>query len=113
MSVPRRIGRMQLRRVLNPIPATFHAAGGVRAEGELWDISVHGLFFATSLLPPTGTYGSVVFEFPPGTVIEVRGEVRWNTAETPETSPGFGMEIESVPRAYQELCEQLLKKLPG
>ncbi len=42
--------------------------------------------------------------------LEVRGTVRWTTADDDEVS-GFGLRIHQPPEAYTEFCDALLEAL--
>ncbi len=103
----REIGRIELERALAPLGGFVLGRSGVRARGEVANISSHGLFFSTPLLPKPGAEVYVVFEYPPGNRIEVLGEVRWTRLNGPLDSSGFGMQIEEASDSFYELWQQL------
>jgi hypothetical protein len=103
----RDIGRIELERALTPLGGVVLGRSGVRAQGEVANISSHGLFFSTPLLPKPGAEVCVVFEYPPGNRIEVLGEVRWNRLNGPRVRSGFGMHIEEASDSFYELWQQL------
>lgn len=101
-------GRRQLRRrELKPIPAAFNAAN-LKAKGYLSKLSRRGLFFATDQLPKPGVRVRVVFNDSHGNKISIGGSVRWNTAQLPPKTSGFGMQIDGRPADYLEFYEELL-----
>lgn len=66
------------------------------------DISVGGLFVATSDPPPRGALVELVFTLPDGTRIEAEGEVRWTREyddRAPYVFPGAGIQFKRLPPA--------------
>lgn len=66
------------------------------------DISVGGLFVATSDPPPRGALVELVFTLPDGTRIEAEGEVRWTREyddRAPYAFPGVGIQFKRLPPA--------------
>jgi len=64
------------------------------------DISVGGLFVATSDPPPRGALVELVFTLPDGTRIEAEGEVRWTREyddRAPYAFPGVGIQFKRLP----------------
>ena len=104
------IERRRLRRILKRIPAAFEA-GKLRGKGHIKNVSKEGLFVRTSALPNTGASVRVVFHDRHGSKIEVRGTVRWTTAQLPpdeKAKPGFGVYIPRGNDAFDEFFEQIL-----
>jgi hypothetical protein len=104
------IERRRLRRILKRIPAAFEA-GKLRGKGHIKNVSKEGLFVRTNALPVTGAPVRVVFHDRHGSKIEVRGTVRWTTAQLPpeeKAKPGFGVYIPRGNEAFDEFFEQIL-----
>ena len=110
MSQEPKLERRKLRRVLKRIPAAFEA-GSLRGKGHIKNVSKEGLFVRTNVLPQPGTEVRVIFHDRTGTKIEVRGTVRWNTAQLPQDEtpkPGFGVHIPRGNEDFDEFFEQIL-----
>ena len=104
------IERRRLRRVMKRIPAAFEA-GKLRGKGHIKNISKEGLFLRTNTLPPSGSPVRVVFHDRHGSKVEVRGTVRWTTAQLPpeeKAKPGFGVYIEPGNDEFSEFFENIL-----
>jgi hypothetical protein len=104
------IERRRLRRILKRIPAAFEA-GKMRGKGHIKNVSKEGLFVRTTSLPNAGAPVRVVFHDRQGSKIEVRGTVRWTTAQLPaeeKAKPGFGVYIPRGNDAFDEFFEQIL-----
>jgi hypothetical protein len=85
------------------IPVRF-VAEGVEALGHLKNVSRAGLFVRTSDLPRPEAVVALQFRSPTGSLVDLRGEVRWTTAELTnrELEPGFGVLLHEPPREYRE-----------
>ena len=104
------IERRRLRRVMKRIPAAFEA-GKLRGKGYIKNISKEGLFVRTSILPPAGSPVRIVFHDRHGSKVEVRGTIRWSTAQLPpeeKAKPGFGVYSESGNDEFSEFFEHIL-----
>jgi hypothetical protein len=104
--------RRKLRRILKRIPAAFEA-GQLRGKGHIKNVSKEGLFVRTSVLPQQGGDVRVIFHDRNGSKIEVRGIVRWTTAQldrTDKAKPGFGVHI---PRGNEDFDEFFMQILLG
>ncbi len=102
--------RRRLRRILKRIPAAFEA-GKLRGKGHIKNVSKEGLFVRTSALPPSGASVRIVFHDRNGSKIEVRGTVRWTTAQLPAgevAKPGFGVYIPRGNESFDDFFEQIL-----
>ena len=77
---------------------------GLEAVGEIRNVSRAGLFVASSDLPRPGTITALQFQPPCGRLVDLRGEVRWNTQGlvSPSIPAGFGVLLYEPPRAYRE-----------
>ncbi len=78
-------------------------AEGVEAVGRLQNVSRSGLYVKTAEPPRPGAIVALQFESPEGRLVDLRGEVRWNSrgaarAGKPE---GFGVRLHEPPRAFQ------------
>ncbi len=110
MSKKPQIERRRLKRTVKSIPARFQCEGRTQ-RGYIKNITKEGLFLHTDSLPPPGASIRVIFETRDGPKVEVAGTVRWTTAQLPpssDTSPGFGMKIDDVPKEFREFFEQML-----
>ena len=76
----------------------------MEALGHLQNVSRAGMFVRTADLPRAGTVVAIQFRSPVGSLVDLRGEVRWTTAEHParELEPGFGVVLREPPREYRE-----------
>ena len=104
------IERRRLRRVMKRIPAAFES-GKLRGKGHVKNVSKEGLFVRTKVLPPAGAPVRIVFHDRHGSKIEVRGTVRWTTAQLPpeeKAAPGFGVYIPTGNDEFYEFFEQIL-----
>lgn len=104
------IERRRLRRILKRIPAAFEA-GKLRGKGHIKNVSKEGLFLRTNVLPSSGASVRIVFHDRHGSKIEVRGTVRWTTAQLPpdeQAKPGFGVFIPRGNDAFDDFFEQIL-----
>jgi Tfp pilus assembly protein PilZ len=102
--------RRSLHRAVKRIHVAFEA-GNLRGKGHIKNVSKKGLFLRTAVLPPVGSDVRVIFPDRTGTKIEVRGKVRWTTAQLPATEkakPGFGVQIVRDNQAFNEFFEQIL-----
>lgn len=109
MTAPEKSRRVQMRRAIKRIPASFQA-DQLEGTGQLAKVSREGIFFCTMTLPPPGAAVRIVFEDSAGTKIEIEGTVRWNTAQIDASRTGFGMHIDSVNDAYLAFYEGLLTR---
>jgi hypothetical protein len=110
MSEAPKVERRRLRRILKRIPAAFEA-GSLRGKGHIKNVSKEGLFVRTSALPPVGIDVRVLFHDRNGSKIEVRGTVRWTTAQLPareKAKPGFGVYIARGNEDFDEFFGQIL-----
>jgi len=110
MATPTGVERRRLRRVMKRIPAAFEA-GKLRGKGHIKNISKEGLFVRTDVLPVAGAAVRVVFHDRHGSKVEVRGTVRWTTAQLgPEEKaiPGFGVYVEPGNEEFHEFFEGIL-----
>jgi hypothetical protein len=110
MSQEPKVERRKLRRVLKRIPAAFEA-GRLRGKGHIKNVSKEGLFVRTEVLPTPGDDVRVIFHDRNGSKIEVRGTVRWTTAQlarTQKAKPGFGVHIPRGNEEFDEFFGQIL-----
>lgn len=110
MNQPRKHKRVRMSRKLKPIRAAFKT-DQLRAKGEIATMAREGLFIATESLPSEGESVTIVFQDSSGNKIEVKGSVRWTTAQLPPgkcSKPGFGVQLESPGKEYQAFYEQVL-----
>jgi len=72
------------------------------------DVSVGGLFVATSDPPPRGSVVELVFTLPDGTRVEAEGEVRWTREydeRAPASYPGAGIQFRRIaPEAVRAIA---------
>src|SRR5262245_3941883 len=104
------VERRKLRRILKRIPAAFEA-GRMRGKGHIKNVSKEGLFLRTNVLPPVGEDVRVIFHDRNGSKIEVRGTVRWTTAQLPKdekAKPGFGVHIPRGNEDFDDFFGQIL-----
>lgn len=110
MPAPTGVERRRLRRVMKRIPAAFEA-GKLRGKGHIKNISKEGLFVRTDVLPIAGASVRIVFHDRHGSKVEVRGTIRWTTAQLPpeeKAKPGFGVYIEPGNDEFHDFFEGIL-----
>jgi hypothetical protein len=102
--------RRKLRRHRAHVPVEFRSAA-LRGAGEITNISKAGLFIRARLLPLPGDELAITIRPASPASFVVRGAVRWNTDQLPEServSPGFGVLVpESDPR-FLAFFEEML-----
>jgi hypothetical protein len=77
---------------------------GLESLGELSNVSRAGLFVRASDVPRPGTVVALQFHGPDENLVDLRGEVRWNTHGLGDGSEatGFGVLLYEPPREYRE-----------
>ena len=85
--------------------AVRYVADGTEAVGHVKNVSRAGVFVVTDDLPRAGAVISLQLNAPDGSLVDVRGEVRWTTdgIEMPDAITGFGVLIQEPPPDYLEL----------
>jgi hypothetical protein len=90
-------------------------AEGVEALGQLHNVSRSGLYVRSVEPPRPGAIVALQFESPVGRLVDLRGEVRWNTRGAARVGrpEGFGVRLHEPPRVYsafvlwaQSSCEK-------
>jgi hypothetical protein len=81
-----------------------------RGEGRIRDVSHHGLFVASPLLPPDGSEIELVFETPSSRPITITGVVRWNTVPLAgrRGASGFGVQLTTFGDDFSHFVEGAL-----
>ncbi len=79
-------------------------AEGVEAVGRLQNVSRSGLYVKTAEPPRPGAIVALQFESPGGRLVDLRGQVRWNSQGAARVGKpeGFGVRLHEPPRAYQD-----------
>ncbi|MFQ5698111.1 MAG: PilZ domain-containing protein [Myxococcota bacterium] len=78
-------------------------ADGAESVGYLKNVSRAGIFIRAQDLPRPGAAVALQFRSPSGVLVDLRGEVRWNThGLTAVASAGFGVAIQEPSREYVE-----------
>jgi len=77
---------------------------GLDAAGELSAISRTGMFVETDELPRPGAVVALQFWTPSGDLVDLRGEVRWNTQGLAHAAGlrGFGVLVHEAPQSYRQ-----------
>ena len=78
-------------------------------------ISRAGLFVCSEHLPRPGAVVAVQFRLPEGDLMDLRGEVRWNTRPLEDVGvpPGFGVALRDPPREYRAFFRSVLVRAEG
>jgi hypothetical protein len=81
-----------------------------RGIGRIGDVSRHGLFVVSPLLPPDGAPIEIVFDTPSKRPVSVAGVVRWNTVPLAGRRPtsGFGVQVTSFDDDFSHFVEGAL-----
>jgi hypothetical protein len=89
-----------------------YVAEGVEAVGLLLDVSRAGLYVEAAEPPRDGAVVAMQFESPDGTLVDLRGAVRWSESPEPRANgaPGFGVRLQEPPRAYREFVSWVLSQ---
>ncbi len=95
--------RARQRIPIPPIRVRF-LAEGLDARGELIEISRTGMFIQTDELPRAGAVVALQFWTPTGDLVDLRGEVRWNTQGLANAAElrGFGVLVHEAPEPYRQ-----------
>ncbi len=77
---------------------------GLDATGQLAEVSRAGLFVRSDELPRPGAVIALQFRIPEGELVDLRGEVRWNTQGLVDLNgvAGFGVLLREPPQIYRE-----------
>lgn len=88
---------------------------GEESLGTLASVSRAGLFVCSAQLPPPGAVVGVQIRLPEGGLIDLRGEVRWNTESLVEAGvpQGFGVVLRDPPREYRAFFRSVLASAEG
>ncbi len=91
--------RFQIRRI-----QVRFVAEGAEGLGHLKNISKAGVFIRSEEVPRSGASLAIQFDAPDGTLINLRGEVRWRTLDlmNPNVPPGFGVQLHEPSQPYRE-----------
>jgi hypothetical protein len=100
--------RRRLKRRARPVLLRF-ASPTARGKGHVRNLRRNGLFVATRLLPKPLEQVRIAIRTGHHAKIEVRGVVRWTSAERPKAASdsGFGVQIDPSPE-YLAFFESLL-----
>ena len=77
-----------------------YVAEGMESVGLLQDVSRSGLYVRAPELPRPGAIVALQFESPTGKLVDIRGQVRWNSSGS--DPDGFGVRVHEPPREYRE-----------
>ena len=101
--------RRRLKRVVKRIPIRF-AAGGLRGQGHIKNLTKEGLYVRSHLLPEPGTRIQIEIVSRDGSKVEISGVVRWTTGQLHDASgtPGFGVMLEQPTPEFLGFFESLL-----
>ncbi len=83
--------------------------------GTLASISRAGFFVCSEHLPSPGAVIGVQFQTPERDLIDLRGEVRWNTGGLADVGvpPGFGVVLRDPPREWRAFFRWALALAEG
>ena len=72
--------------------------------GEITEVSRTGVFIETNEIPRSGAVVALQFWTPTGDLVDLRGEVRWNThgLVLPEHDTGFAVLLSEPPAEFRE-----------
>jgi hypothetical protein len=77
------------------------------------DVSRAGLFVQAEELPSPGSAVTLQFRSPAGALVDLRGQVHWNTESLadPDVPSGFGIRLCEPPREYRAFFRWVLSQL--
>ena len=112
-SVPQSL-RARPRIEVPEIPLRF-LCEGEESLGTLARISRAGLFVCSEHLPRPGAVVAVQFRLPEGKLMDLRGQVRWNTETLASAGvpPGFGVVLREPPRECRAFFRTVLARAEG
>ena len=95
--------RARQRIPIPPLRVRF-LAEGLDAIGEITEVSRTGVFIETDEIPRSGAVVALQFWTPTGDLVDLRGEVRWNTQGLASAADltGFGVLLHEAPQPYRE-----------
>ena len=95
--------------LVRQLDASFEAEHA-RGQGRIRDVSHHGLFVVSPLLPPDGSTIELVFETPSSRSVTITGVVRWNTIPLAgrRAASGFGVELTTFGDDFSQFVEGAL-----
>jgi hypothetical protein len=98
--------RARARVPIAEIPVRFKADGS-EAVGHLENLTRTGVFVRTDDLPRDGAAVALQFHSPSGILIDLRGEVRWNSEGLSHllSVRGFGVLLHEPPPEYLEFFD--------
>jgi hypothetical protein len=102
--------RRRLKRYVRRIPARFQS-DTISGEGHVKNVSKEGLFLCSDSMPEPQATLTMTIEREGEAKIEVTGQIRWTTEQSPERAPGvsgFGVQIPADCKPWREFFEQLL-----
>jgi hypothetical protein len=104
-----RSGRERPRVLIDRIPVRYLAEGR-EAIGHLKNVSKAGVFIRGQDLPSPGSPVALQFRSPSGILVDLRGQVRWNTEGLLNTDvpSGFGVRVYEPPREYRDFFQWVL-----
>ena len=72
--------------------------------GEITEVSRTGVFIEADEIPRSGAVVALQFWTPTGDLVDLRGEVRWNTQGLASSADlkGFGVLLHEAPQPYRE-----------
>ncbi len=89
-----------------------YVAEGFESVGLLLDVSRAGVYIEAQDLPREGAVVALQFESPDGTLVDLRGAVRWSESSEARVNGarGFGVRLQEPPRAYREFVSWVLSQ---
>lgn len=104
---------MESKRIDTLLKARFKACGKL-GEGKVRNLSLGGLFVATSSVPPPGESVRVGFRLPNGRVADVSGLVWWNTVQggnagKSHRAQGFGLRVVDSNPEYENGVREMIQ----
>jgi hypothetical protein len=92
-----------------------YLAEGLESVGEIRNVSRAGLFVAAGDVPRPGSFVALQFRPPRGPLVDLRGQVRWNTQGLDNLAipAGFGVLLHEPPREYREFYLWAVSEVEG
>jgi hypothetical protein len=99
-------------RVLIPNITVRFTADGSESVGQLENLTRTGIFIRSDDLPRPGAAVALQFHAPGGALVDLRGEVRWNTDGLAGLHPasGFGVLLHEPPPEYLAFFDWAFKQ---
>jgi hypothetical protein len=99
-------------RVAIPEISVRFSADGTESVGQLENLTRTGVFIRTAELPRPGAAVALQFRDSEGEIVDLRGQVRWNTQglSSGDSASGFGVLLHEPPPEYLRFFDWVFRQ---